>query len=318
MRWDDDPSARFAAAGRAWARAQRAPARLARRGARRLRRQRAAHAGRRRWVVVLAGAGLVLSSLALLAASRGGATPHHPDRFDRVVIDAGHGGEDEGAKGPDGLTEKEVVLDVARKIARKLESQGLEVLLTRGDDTFVPLESRTSKANDARADLFVSIHANSAPNPKPSGVETYFVSLDATDAAAAQVALRENEAFGEAGRQPIVDDPLTQLLGDMIVNEYVRESSEFAKLVQHQLSEVVVSKSRGVKQAPFVVLMGVQMPAALIEIGFISNPDEERKLRERGHRDRLAKAIVDAISDFGARADARRGVDQSASLFGGR
>jgi len=315
MRWDDDPSARLAAAGRAWARGRRAAERVARPRAGRLWRRRPEPAARRAWLAALVGAVLLLSVLWLVAAPRSGATPHQPDRFDRVVIDAGHGGEDEGAKGPDGLTEKEVVLDVARKIAGMLEAQGLEVLLTRGDDTFVPLESRTSKANDARADLFVSIHANSAPNPKPSGVETYFVSLDATDAAAAQVALRENEAFGEAGRQPIVDDPLTQLLGDMIVNEYVRESSEFAKLVQHQLADAALSKSRGVKQAPFVVLMGVQMPAALIEIGFISNPDEERKLRERAHRDRLTHAIVQAINDFGARADARRGVDRSASLF---
>jgi N-acetylmuramoyl-L-alanine amidase len=256
-----------------------------------------------------------LLSVALLDASGSDVVPHNPDRFDRVVIDAGHGGEDEGAKGHGGLPEKEVVLDVARRVARSLEAKGIEVLLTRSDDTFVPLEERTSKANDARADLFVSIHANSSPNAKPSGVETYFVSLDASDEAAAQLALRENEAFGEAGRQSIVEDPLTQLLGDMIVNEYVRESSEFAKLVQHQLSDVTVSKSRGVKQAPFVVLMGVQMPAALIEIGFISNPDEERKMREKAHRDRLAQAIVQAISDFGERADARRGVDQSASLL---
>lgn len=263
---------------------------------------------------------LVCTAATLALAATTGTGPadgarHHPDRFDRVVIDAGHGGEDEGARGPRGLTEKELVLDVARRVARSLKAQGVEVLLTRSDDTFVPLEERTSRANDARADLFVSIHANSAPHAKPSGVETYFVSLDASDADAAALAVRENEAFGDEARKSVVDDPLTLLLGDMIVNEYVRESSEFAKLVQHQLSDVTVSKSRGVKQAPFVVLMGVQMPAALIEIGFISNPDEERKMREKAHRDRLAQAIVQAISDFGERADARRGVDQSASLL---
>jgi len=265
--------------------------------------------------LALAATGLGALTTALVGAGEIDAAPHRPDRFDRVVIDAGHGGEDEGARGKRGLTEKEVVLDVARRIARALESSGVEVLLTRSDDTFVPLEERTSRANDARADLFVSIHANSAPHAKPSGVETYFVSLDASDADAAAVALRENEAFGEAGRKAIVDDPLTQLLGDMIVNEHVRESSEFAKLVQHELAGLDGAKSRGVKQAPFVVLMGVQMPAALIEIGFVSNPSEEEKLRKGAHRDHLAKGIVKAVQLFGERADARRGVDQGASLF---
>ena len=253
----------------------------------------------------------------IVSAAGSDAAPREPNRFDRVVIDAGHGGEDDGATGRGGLTEKELVLDISRRVARGLESRGIKVLLTRSDDTFVPLEERTSRANDARADLFVSIHANSSTNSKPSGVETYFVSLDATDDAAAQLALRENEAFGEEAKKPVVDDPLTLLLGDMIVNEYVRESSEFSKLVQHELSEVTATPSRGVKQAPFVVLMGVQMPAALIEIGFVSNRDEERKLRQAAHRAKLSKAIVRAVLAFGERADARRGVDESVSLFDG-
>ena len=307
MHTDDDSSARIAAAGRAWAR------------------ERAAHAGSagrtsgwRRWLGGLAVAGLAAAALALLGAGGTGAAPHNPDRFDRVVIDAGHGGEDEGAKGHGGLTEKELVLDVSRRVARGLEAAGIEVLLTRSDDTFVPLEERTSRANDARADLFVSIHANASSHRKPLGVETYFVSLDASDADAAEVASRENQAFGEAARRAVEDDPLAQLLGDMMANEFVRESSEFAKLVQHALADAALSKSRGVKQAPFVVLMGVQMPAALVEIGFVSNPDEEKKLRQDEHRDRLAKAIVQAISEFGERADARRGVDRSVSLFRAR
>ncbi len=265
--------------------------------------------------LALACGALLAAATTLLASADPGVSPRQPDRFDRVVIDAGHGGEDQGARGKRGLTEKDVVLDVSRRVARSLESRGVQVLLTRDDDTFVPLEERTSRANDARADLFVSIHANSATRAAPSGVETYFVSLDATDDAAAEVAMRENEAFGEAARKALVDDPLTQLLGDMIVNEYVRESSEFAKLVQHELAELDGAKSRGVKQAPFVVLMGVQMPAALIEIGFISNPAEEKKLKQVAHRDRLASAIVSAIGEFGERADARRGVDQELSLF---
>lgn len=269
----------------------------------------------RRPSAAFAVVGAVLASSLLLLADEPVAAPHNPDRFDRVVIDAGHGGDDEGARGKKGLTEKEVVLDVSQRVARALEARGIEVLLTRNDDTFVPLEERTSRANDARADLFVSIHANSATQSKPSGIETYFVSLDASDADAAELALRENEAFGEAALKAIDDDPLTQLLGDMIVNEYVRESSEFAKLVQHQLADLAGAKSRGVKQAPFVVLMGVQMPAALIEIGFVSNPVEEKKLRQTNHRERLSKAIVEAVVAFGERADERRGVDQGASLL---
>ena len=280
---------------------------------RRVREAKPRSAGARWWPLALAAA-LALASTPFFSPDLD-AKPHRPDRFDRVVIDAGHGGEDDGARGRHGLTEKEVVLDVSRRVARALEAKGVEVVLTRDDDTFVPLEERTSRANDARADLFVSIHANSATHAKPSGIETYFVSLDASDDDAAALAARENEAFGEAGRRAIVDDPLTQLLGDMMMNEHVRESSEFAKLVQHELAELDGAKSRGVKQAPFVVLMGVQMPAALIEIGFISNPDEESKLGRREHRDRVAKAIVDAIGAFGQRADARRGVAHEASLF---
>ena len=217
---DDDSSARIAAAGRAWAR------------------ERAAHDGqasrlrrRRHWLGGLAATGLAAASLALLGAGGTGAAPHNPDRFDRVVIDAGHGGDDEGAKGHGGLTEKELVLDVSRRVARGLEAAGIEVLLTRSDDTFVPLEERTSRANDARADLFVSIHANASRNRKPVGVETYFVSLDASDDDAAEVASRENEVFGEAAKKVVEDDPLAQLLGDMMANEFVRESSEFAKIV---------------------------------------------------------------------------------------
>jgi len=227
------------------------------------------------------------------------------DRFDVVVVDAGHGGEDEGAEGATGLAEKELVLDVAKRLAARLRAGGLRVVMTRQGDRFVPLEVRTSLANDARADLFVSIHANSSPSAAPDGVETYFVSLDATDEAARRVALRENEAFGEAGRPRIGDDPLSAIIGDMATNENERESSEFAHLAQAELA--AAGRSRGVKQAPFVVLMGVQMPAALVEIGFLSNPAEERALRGDRHRDGLAAGLARAVAEFGRRYDARRG-----------
>jgi N-acetylmuramoyl-L-alanine amidase len=230
------------------------------------------------------------------------------DRFDMVVIDAGHGGEDEGARGGRGLEEKVLVLDVAKRVAKRLRAAGVSVTMTRSDDTFVPLELRTSLANDARGDLFISVHANSAPDPGPSGIETFFVSPDSSDEAARRVATRENEAFGQAGTARPSEDPFVALLGGMIVSEHVTESSEFSKIVQTELSRVQGAGRRGVKQAPFVVLMGVQMPASLIEIGFLSNPQDERALESDARRDAIANAIASAVREFGKRYDARRGV----------
>jgi N-acetylmuramoyl-L-alanine amidase len=250
--------------------------------------------------------GLVLAPC-LLAATASAPAPT-PARFDTVVIDAGHGGEDEGARGARGLTEKDLVLDVSRRLARELRGRGLRVVLTRDRDDFVPLETRTSVANDARADLFVSIHANAAPSPEPRGIETYFVSLEASDAAARRLAERENLAFGApAGAAAGGEDPLVALLGDMMANEHLHESNEFARLAQNELSEVDPARSRGVKQAPFVVLMGVQMPASLIEIGFLTNHEDEGALLAERHRDRIAKALARAIASFGERFDRRRG-----------
>ena len=231
-----------------------------------------------------------------------------PNRFDVVVLDAGQGGHDEGATGTSGLHEKDLVLDVTRKLAARLKRLGVKVILTRKEDRFLSLEERTAVANDARADLFVSIHANASSSKKPRGIETYFASLEASDDAARATAERENMAFGPAASGIGQDDPLAAILGDLISTQHLQESSEFAKLAQHELSEIGRSHSRGVKQAPFVVLMGVQMPASLIEIGFLTNPDDEKGLRRGRRRDALAAALADAISDFGARFDARRGV----------
>ena len=236
------------------------------------------------------------------------------DRFDVIVLDAGHGGHDEGATGPSGLREKDVVLDVTQKLAKRLEGRGIEVILTRSKDRFLSLEERTAVANDARADLFVSIHANASPSRKPRGVETYFAALDATDDAARATAERENMAFGEAASQIAQDDPLAAILGDLIATEHLQESSEFAKLAQHEMSEIRRSRSRGVKQAPFVVLMGVQMPASLVEIGFLTNPLEEKGLRRDGLRQEIADALAEAIEVLAGRYDARRGVQELGAL----
>ncbi len=233
----------------------------------------------------------------------------HGDRFDTVVIDAGHGGEDEGARGPHGLLEKDVVLSVARNLAARLSRAGLQVVMTRSADRFVPLEERTSIANDARADLFVSIHANAARNGSARGSETYFMSLQASDDHARGVALRENQAFGgKPGVASADADPLVAILGDMIEKEHLAESSDFARGAQLRLATLDSGPSRGVKQAPFVVLAGVQMPAALVEIGFITHPSEEQELRNPKRREAIARVLAEAVFEHARRHDEQRGV----------
>jgi N-acetylmuramoyl-L-alanine amidase len=230
------------------------------------------------------------------------------DRFDTVVLDAGHGGEDQGARGLHGVLEKDLVLDVTRRLAARLRAQGLHVVMTRVDDRTVPLETRTSLANDARGDLFMSIHANSHRTAKPRGIETYFASLEASDEDARKLADLENQAFGEAPPASR-GDPLVALLGDLIATEHLVESQHFAGLAQTELVGESGS-SRGVKQAPFVVLMGVQMPASLVEIGFISNPEEARALRKESRRDALADSLARAVTAYGHRYDAKRGLEK--------
>jgi len=251
--------------------------------------------------------------LALLLAAHAGAAgaAEDLDRFDVVVVDAGHGGEDRGARGHGGLLEKEVVLDVARRLVRHLEGgerEDLRVVLTREDDRFVPLERRTAVANDARGDLFVSIHANAARSSSPRGIETYFVSLEASDDEASRLAELENAAFETGPASVGPPDPLTAILGDMMSSLATRESNEFAKIAQRELAGLDGSGSRGVKQAPFVVLMGVQMPACLVEIGFLTNQRDETALRSAARRDQIARALARAVEEFGRRYDARRGV----------
>jgi N-acetylmuramoyl-L-alanine amidase len=253
--------------------------------------------------------------VALAAALLGAADPP-ADRFDTVVIDAGHGGEDQGARGAEGLLEKELVLDVARRLGAALRARGVRVVPTRDDDRFVPLEERTSAANDARGDLFVSIHANAARSRTPRGAETFFAALEASDAAAGEVAARENEAFaapGSAGR--LGSDPFLALLGDLIATEHLAESSDFARLAQARLTGADGIASRGVKQAPFVVLLGVQMPSALVEIGFLTNPEDERRLATAARRERIAASLAQAVLEFGRRYDARRGADGERSAL---
>jgi N-acetylmuramoyl-L-alanine amidase len=231
-----------------------------------------------------------------------------PNRFDTVVVDAGHGGDDAGARGAAGLLEKKLVLDIAQRLTARLSGNGLTVVMTRIDDTFVPLETRTSIANDARADLFISVHANAIHDPTVRGIETFFLSLDASDDYAGQVAQRENLSFErEDSPAKRSDDALVAIIGDLITNEHMEESNEFARLAQSELAREP-EIARGVKQAHFVVLEGVQMPAALVEIGFLTNRLDEKALRGSEERDRIVSALVRAALEFGRRYDARRGV----------
>lgn len=224
-----------------------------------------------------------------------------------IVLDAGHGGHDPGAVGPTGLTEKDVVLDVTRRVAKLVEAEvGVKVLLSRNDDRFVALRDRTSFANRERADLFVAIHANAHRESASEGVETYFLSSEATDSAARQVAALENgvvqlEKPSPSGKLDVV----RTILWDLAQSEFQIESSRLAEIVQDSMTRALRIPNRGVKQAGFYVLGGAAMPAILIEIGFVTNPKEEKKLRETRYRDEIARAIFAGIAEYKRHWDQR-------------
>jgi N-acetylmuramoyl-L-alanine amidase len=245
-------------------------------------------------VLHAAALGLALS-LALGAA--GQRAPAEPAFV--VVIDPGHGGEKEGAIGPGGLREKEVVLQIARRVAARLRKQGGHVVLTRSGDVAVPLAQRAAIANAERADLFVSIHLNAmagAARAHARGVETYFLSADASDASATAVAAREN-ADRLAG-EPDVDpnDPVSGILRDLADTEALAESSRLAYAIHERLVGRLGAEDRGVKQAPFYVLAGARMPAVLLEVGFVSHAAEARKLATATHQEEVAGAIAEGVA----------------------
>jgi N-acetylmuramoyl-L-alanine amidase len=221
-----------------------------------------------------------------------------------VVIDAGHGGKDPGAIGPSGVMEKDVVLDMARRL-RDLIQKELRgrVTLTRETDSFIPLEERTAIANAKGADLFVSIHANSAERPEANGIETYFLDLG-SDEQSMRVAAREN-----ATTVSKVSD-LQRILRDLQMTSKRNESSLLAGSVQQALVQAPKGgkngRDLGVKHAPFVVLMGAEMPSILVETGFISNPGEERKLADQKYRAQAARAIFEGIKDYLANGSGTR------------
>lgn len=215
----------------------------------------------------------------------------------RVVLDPGHGGRDTGTIGPTGLREKDVVLSVALRLKKLLEERlGTEVILTRERDVFVPLEERTAIANQYGADLFVSIHANASRNRAAFGVETFFLNF-ASGAEEREVAARENAASQKTIRE------LEDLLRQIALGEYNQESRELAQVVQERLylgtrRHRTVSKDRGVKTAPFIVLIGSNMPSILTEIGFLSNPTDEAYLKGEKGQEQVAEALYSGIEEY--------------------
>ncbi len=215
----------------------------------------------------------------------------------RIVIDAGHGGHDAGSSGPGGLQEKDLVLDVAKRLGALVEQRmGAEVVYTRTDDTFIPLEQRTEIANRNKADLFLSIHANSSSLRTATGIETYYLNFT-TSKTALEVASRENAT----SEKSIYD--LQDLVQKIALKDKVDESREFAAKIQNSLYSSTVhnagrARDRGVRKAPFIVLIGASMPSVLAEIGFISNPHDEALMRRPDYRQKIAEALFKGLSSY--------------------
>ncbi len=223
----------------------------------------------------------------------------HDEGIHLIVVDAGHGGKDPGAIGPHKIYEKDVVLKMAKALAKALRQElGVKVLLTRSDDRFLKLRERTEYANQVGADLFISLHANATANGKAYGVETYFLNLSKNNQAA-EVAARENgTTLQEVGH-------LEAILFDLMANAKINESSRLAAEVQQSLVAGLSShysriKDHGVKQGPFHVLLGATMPSVLIEAGFISNSREEKRLNSVNYQKRVAAAIVKGVKNYSA------------------
>jgi N-acetylmuramoyl-L-alanine amidase len=227
-----------------------------------------------------------------------------------IVLDAGHGGHDPGAIGAGGLQEKELTLDVTRRLAALLQEElGVRVVLTRTRDQFVALQERTALANRVKADLFVSVHVNAARGATTTGTETYFLSSEATDNAARAAAAFENKVIElEPGARGGTRDLLRSILWDLAQSEFQQESSRLAEALQDSLDRALRLPSRGVKQAPFYVLGGAAMPAVLVEVGFITNTREEERLQDEGYRDRIARALAAGLAAYKRRYEQKGGV----------
>jgi N-acetylmuramoyl-L-alanine amidase len=213
-----------------------------------------------------------------------------------IVIDAGHGGDENGAKGPNGALEKQITLSVARRLKASLEGRlGLRVILTRDSDTTVALDERAAIANNNKADLFVSLHANAAPRPATSGAEVFYLSLDEYGDAAERVAHADSDplpVFGGGTRD------IELILWDMAQARYIKESAALAQTVEASLRQRVPMSPRAIQQAPFRVLVGANMPAVLVEMGFMTNPAQEKQLQSDDFQNLIVQALVESISRF--------------------
>ncbi len=217
-------------------------------------------------------------------------------KVSRIVIDPGHGGKDPGAISPTGVMEKDLTLEIAKILARRLRADGFEVHLTRTRDEFLTLEERTGFANRKKADLFVSLHINSHHNSSVNGIETYFLNLT-TDSTAIEVAAREN-----AAAQKSMSD-LQLIINDLMLNSKINESSRFANNVQTYVVSSAINigyegKNLGVKQAPFYVLLGAQMPSVLLELGFITSPTDISMLKRQAYKETLVDGIAKGINNY--------------------
>jgi len=226
-----------------------------------------------------------------------------------IVIDPGHGGRDPGAIGPSGIREKDVVLDIGLRLKRMVEEQlGVKVIMTRSGDIFVPLEERAAIANRHKADFFISLHLNAAPHSRAVGSETYFLSREPSDKGARASAIRENTVLNLEGIGLKEQEGLKATLWDMAQTFYVRESSELAELLLNELGRILKVNYRGVKSAPFFVLIGAAMPSVLVEAAFISNPTEEQRLQREEYRQQITKALMAGITKFKGRYEKRLGM----------
>ncbi len=218
--------------------------------------------------------------------------------FKTIVIDAGHGGKDPGAVGYRGTKEKDIALDVAKRLEKKLsKNMKVKIVMTRDEDIFLRLSERTKIANENNGSLFISIHTNAAEDRRASGFETFLIGQNKNEAAV-RVAARENavlELEGSTGKKLTDEDLIKATIAQ---SAFASKSELFASLVQKEIKKRVQSKDRGVKQAGFYVLMGASMPNVLVELGFISNPSEEKKLRSSQYRDQLATAIYRAVEQY--------------------
>ena len=219
-------------------------------------------------------------------------------KLDTIIIDPGHGGKDPGAIGYRGTKEKDITLDVAKRLVKKIErNMNINTILTRDEDVFIRLEDRTKLANSENGKLFISIHANSAEDRRANGFETYMIGTN-KNAAAVRTAARENAVLDLEGgnTKKLTDEALIK--ATIAQSGFANGSEQFAALVQEEMNKRLQSKDRGVKQAGFYVLAYASMPNVLIELGYISNPSEEKKLKSSQYKDALATSIYRAIEQY--------------------